>query len=170
MNRYIAISVSIGLLLMPEISRAGRRKLDVIDDHMFMEICEELTGNRSATLLKNDLKRYAILHSAAGILDGYFIITSDYSRPRGYRGATAVGLTLDPKVTIISARIIESTDTKDYVERVAEDGFLKKFLGCGANSTIEFDAVSGATRTCDAIREAIKNTLSIFNATIVATN
>ncbi|MDP8215197.1 MAG: FMN-binding protein [Candidatus Euphemobacter frigidus] len=170
MKGYIALSVSITLLLLPDISWAGRRKLAVIDDQKFQEICGECTGNTSATLRKNGRGRFAILHSTSGELAGYFLITSDYSRPRGYHGATAVGLTLDPEGSILSTRIIESADTKDYVERIEEEGFLEKFLGRLPNSIVEVDAVSGATRTCDAIREAIKNTLSIFNATIVATN
>ena len=167
MKGYIALSFSIGLLLLPGISRAGRRKLAVIDDRKFMEICEEFTGNKSAALRKNDRGRYAILRSASGVLEGYFLITSDYSRPRGYHGATGVGLILDPEGKILSARIIESTDTKDYVERIAEEGFQEKFLGLMANSTIEVDAISGATRTCDAIRKAIMDTLAIFKPTIV---
>ena len=167
MKVYIALLVFTGLLLLPISGQARRKKLTVIDDPKFMEICEELTGNTSATLQKNEEGRYATWHSASGDVEGYFLITSDYSRPRGYRGATAVGLTLDPKGTILSARIIESTDTKDYVERIAEEGFPEKFLGLMADSTIEVDAISGATRTCDAIRKAIMDTLAIFKPTIV---
>ncbi|MEA3506112.1 MAG: FMN-binding protein [Elusimicrobiota bacterium] len=170
MKRYISLLVFTGLLLLPISGQAGRRKLSVIDDQKFLEICGECTGNKSTTLQKKEQGRYAILHSAAGTLEGYFLITSDYSRPRGYHGATAVGLTLNPKGTILFARIIESADTKDYVERIVEENFLKKFPGLGANSPIEVDAVSGATRTCDAIREAIKDTLAIFKATMASSN
>ena len=167
MNRYIALTLSIGLLLLPGIIRAGRRKLPVIDDQKFIEICGECTDNKSATLRKNDRGRYATLNSDLGELVGYFLITSDYARPRGYHGATAVGLMLDPKGTILSARIIESADTKDYVRGIEKEGFLNKFSGMSVKTTVEVDGVSGATHTCNAIREAIRNTLAIFKATII---
>ena len=62
---------------------------------------------------------------------------------------------------------IKSTDTKDYVKRIEKESFLEKFPCLSAKVTFEVDAVSGATRTCDAIREAIKDTLAIFKATII---
>ena len=167
MNRYIALSVSIGFLLLPGISRAGRRKLTIIDNQKFLEICQEYTESNNPILMNNDRGRYATLHSEEGSITGYFLITSDYARSRGYHGATAVGLTLDIDGTILSARIVESTDTKRYVDRIQEEGFLDGFSGLPVSSPPEIDTISGATRTCDAIRDSIRNTLKIFKATII---
>ena len=101
------------------------------------------------------------MHGKKNEIEGYFLITSDFVRPKGYQGATAVGVEIDTESKIISAEIIESLDTKTYIRKIKRKKFMSQFCGHSCQK-IEAQAVSGATMTCNAIEQSIRKTLEIF--------
>ncbi len=97
---------------------------------------------------------------------GYFFITSDFARPTGYRGATAILIWLSSdKKRIRKATLIASDDTPAYIRQISKKKHLQKYTGCSVvflsrkQNTNSLDIVSGATRSCDGIYFSIVQAL-----------
>ena len=90
------------------------------------------------------------------------VLTGDYAAPSGYRGPTSLLLMLDAERTQLEeAMLVESCDSPPYVKRALRKGMVKQLAGMqmGSDGAIELDAVSGATRTCRSVEQAVNATL-----------
>jgi len=80
----------------------------------------------------------------------------------GYAGPTPVllGLTLDGIITDL--QLLDNTETRSFVRRVVSSGYLDQWLGLSYEEAqvAEFDAVTRATMTCDAIATSIRGRLA----------
>ncbi len=101
----------------------------------------------------------------AGERIGFFAITSPASDwIIGYSGPTSTLLIFDDNSTCLGARILQSGDTEDHVDKVlSEPEFLEQYTGKTWDEIAQLrdiDAVSGATLTSLAIHEGVINRLS----------
>ncbi|MCD4796828.1 MAG: FMN-binding protein, partial [Candidatus Cloacimonetes bacterium] len=87
----------------------------------------------------------------------FFIISSDFSKPVGYEGITNVGINLDETGKILSVKILSSEDTPSFVKRVKRKWFLNQFIGFSEKKN--YKMITGATKTCKAIKFLLKNLL-----------
>jgi hypothetical protein len=100
--------------------------------------------------------------------EGYYVVlTGDYAAPRGYRGPTSVLLLLSSDMTVIhDAALVESADSPAYVRRAVRRGLLERLKNkpVPQSGDVDLDAVSGATRTSDAVQQAVNETLRQLHA------
>jgi Na+-translocating ferredoxin:NAD+ oxidoreductase RnfG subunit len=90
----------------------------------------------------------------------FFIISSDFSKPIGYEGFTNVGINLDEKGKILSVKILSSEDTPSFVKRVKRKWFLSQFIGYSEKKNIKM--ITGATKTCKAVKISIEESVEKF--------
>ena len=90
----------------------------------------------------------------------FFIISSDFSKPVGYEGFTNVGISLDNTGKVLSVKILSSEDTPSFVKRVKRKWFLNQFLGYSEKKNIKM--ITGATKTCKAVKIAIEESVEKF--------
>lgn len=85
---------------------------------------------------------------------GYIIYTSPYTdHIYGFSGATPLMIALDEKRVIIGTFLLENTETESYVRRLLKSGFFDSWNGLTLEEAVskEVDAISGATRTSEAV-------------------
>lgn len=90
----------------------------------------------------------------------FFIISSDFSKPKGYEGFTNVGINLDTTGTVLSVKILTSEDTPSFVKRVKRKWFLNQFIGYSDKKDIKM--ITGATKTCKAVKISIEEAVEKF--------
>ncbi len=94
----------------------------------------------------------------------FFIISSDFSNPVGYEGITNVGISLDETGKVLSVKILSSEDTPSFVKRVKRKWFLNQFIGYSEKKNIKM--ITGATKTCKAVKISIEESVEKFNLVI----
>lgn len=109
-----------------------------------------------------DGDRFAVIKQGGERLIGMF--TAEYSEAEGYRGITNSLVLLDLQGVIREVKVVDSEDTPPYVRRVVRKGFLEQFKELKPGDSPEVDAVTGATMTCEAIEQSVKETLEAFSA------
>ncbi|MDO9577684.1 MAG: FMN-binding protein [Candidatus Cloacimonadales bacterium] len=90
----------------------------------------------------------------------FFIISSDFSKPVGYEGITNVGINLDATGKVLSVKILSSEDTPAFVKRIKRKWFLNQFIGYSENKNITM--ITGATKTCKAVKISIEEAIEKF--------
>jgi Na+-translocating ferredoxin:NAD+ oxidoreductase RnfG subunit len=90
----------------------------------------------------------------------FFIISSDFSKPVGYEGFTNVGISLDETGKVLSVKILSSEDTPSFVKRVKRKWFLNQFIGYSEKKNIKM--ITGATKTCKAVKISIEESVEKF--------
>ncbi|MDY0295730.1 MAG: FMN-binding protein [Acidobacteriota bacterium] len=124
-------------------------------------ILSHVVGGQDAfKLFETDGFRFATIRRGGELLLGLF--TADYSQIEGYRGITNCLVLLNLQGVVQEVRVVESEDTPPYVKRLIRKGFLEQLVGLKPDQTPQVDAVSGATITCDAIRDSVSATLQAF--------
>lgn len=143
----------------------------------FAEIddAESLIEKSAEVLEKADLAGCSIndvlaVTDASGSIKGYVISATS---PNGYGGDVqiAVGIA-DGKLTGFD--VISNSETPGFGAKCTEDEFKKQFAGKaaktlsytknGAKSDTEFDAISGATITSNAVQEAVNAAITFYQA------
>ena len=94
----------------------------------------------------------------------FFIISSDFSKPVGYEGITNVGINLDESGKVLSVKILSSEDTPSFVKRVKRKWFLNQFIGYSEKKNIKM--ITGATKTCKAVKISIEKSVEKFVSVI----
>ena len=121
----------------------------VMSDVMFAELTEE----QNATLLSSSEHFDATIDEvlAANDSDGNLVgFVMSATSKNGYGGEikVAIGVDLDGKVTGFSP--LSHGETPGFGARMEEDGVKAMFVGIGSGD--EFDGISGATITSNALR------------------
>ncbi|MBN1197107.1 MAG: FMN-binding protein [Candidatus Aminicenantes bacterium] len=119
-----------------------------------------VNGHKDFQLYEADGFRFAMIKRQNENLVGLF--TADYSQVEGYRGITNCLVLMELNGAVKEVKVVESEDTPPYVKRLIREGFLDQLVGLKPAQTAEVDAVSGATITCDAIRDSVVETLQAF--------
>jgi len=139
-----------------------RRKQKHSHHQKCRRILNRIVGSqKDFQLYEADGFRFAMVRRQDECLVGLF--TADYSQVEGYRGITNCLVLLDLNGVVKEVKVVESEDTPPYVQRLIRMGFLEQLVGLKPGQTPEVDAVSGATITCDAIRDSLVETLVVFN-------
>lgn len=118
-------------------------------------------GQKDFRLYEADGFRFAVIKRQNENMVGLF--TEDYSQVEGYRGITNCLVLLELNGAVKEVKVVESEDTPPYVKRLIREGFLEQLVGLRPAQIPEVDAVSGATITCDAIRDSVVETLQAFD-------
>ncbi|MDD4736117.1 MAG: FMN-binding protein [Kiritimatiellae bacterium] len=138
---------------------AERFELKAVDDAAFKELAIKRLGVKLVEVRRVHGQRMGVVSNGDRVL-----LTGDYAAPVGYRGPSSVMLLLDQTMgTVKQAALIESCDSPPYVQRALKKGLMRKLSGIPIrNGELRVDAVSGATRTCVAIEQAINHTLQLL--------
>lgn len=103
-------------------------------------------------------------------LKGYIFRSEDFSNTvYGYGGPMAVVLFADPAGTLVDFRITRSYETPRYISRIRS--WMESLKGgkvFGPAPMQGVNAVSGATKSCDAILRLLRNSGSRFDASVLA--
>jgi Na+-translocating ferredoxin:NAD+ oxidoreductase RnfG subunit len=110
-------------------------------------------------MIKKEGKRILRLHYSDEQI-GYFAISSDYSRPKGYIGLTVIGIWFNAELEITEVKIISSEDTRSYVRKVKTKRFLSQFISWQQDTDVT--TVTGATITSKAIIISIRETVEMI--------
>lgn len=174
MNKFIKFILIFFLIfsINPLFAKRKNVELKLVSDSEFIELAKKNISAKKYSIYKSRIGRFIFFSDKND--SGYFILTGDYFKPKGYKGPTSVGLVLsfDAK-QIKNCILIESTDTKSYIEKFFIKGvkeneniffnqfFHKKITDDNKGKFIEVDSVSGATITSRAISKSINETLQI---------
>lgn len=144
-----------------------------ISDSDFIKIAKSIISADKFIIRKNGNSRFIFYSNNTD--SGYFVLTGDYSQVKGYKGPTSVALDISADLAKIKKCVlIESTDTKSYIEKFFIKGtkenknaFFNQFANktinqSNDNFSVRIDAVSGATITSRAISKSINETLDAF--------
>ena len=103
-------------------------------------------------------------------LKGYIFRSEDFSNTvYGYGGPMSVVLFADPAGSLIDFRITRSYETPRYISRIRSwMESLKGHKVFGPTPMEGVNAVSGATRSCDAILRLLRNSGRQFEASVLA--
>jgi hypothetical protein len=164
--------VSLIFLLIGGFAGAITYKLQEVYNISYLKHARELSGDKSATLYASSLGRFAFFSDKTR--QGYLFLSADYAVPKGYRGSTSVMFMLDKTgSTIIDIKLIESKDTRSYVDYFVKQKYFDRYKQQSIAYQkenpaviVNVDAVSGATRSCDAIRLSVEKTLEIVKPMI----
>ncbi len=157
MKGIIIKSLTIVLLFVSVDSVACR---ELPDDESFKKSAIEFTSDTNVVLYKFNNGRLAV--SGVGDSARYYLQTGDYSAEMGYQGATYLEILISSDGEILQLSIIKSEETPVFVKLLQKKGFLKNFCSLKIDSTIEVDAISGATMTSNSIKKNIITTLETF--------
>lgn len=81
-----------------------------------------------------------------------------FGKSKGYGGPMEILLILDSSAIISQVQITEHYETSSFLDKTIDGGLIKKYSGMQINEDLPVvDAVSGATITSNAIRDAIEN-------------
>lgn len=112
--------------------------------------------------------------TADGAVEGYVIAATS---PNGYGGdiQIAVGITADGEITGFNP--ISHSETPGFGAKCEEDDFKSQFEGMpatileysktGATQDNQIDAISGATRTTNAITEAVNSAVLFYQSSLI---
>jgi hypothetical protein len=144
------------LMAMAVSIRADGYTLKPVNDAEFATIASEKLGVEALKIERFNDQR--IGHTPDG---ERVLLTGDYASPVGYRGPTSVMLLLDEQMQQVKqAVLVESCDSPPYVKRAVKKGMLRCLNGAAViDEEVTVDAVSGATRTCDAVEQAVNQTI-----------
>ena len=127
-------------------------------DQDYLDTIRAITKTGSIKAYTVDELRYAIITESDTIR--YFILSTDYSQVKGYRGITTLGLILNSDLTVHHVEIISSQDTRSYITRINAMGLMQRLIGYKAGDQVEL--VTGATMTSDAIIKTIDESITRF--------
>jgi Na+-translocating ferredoxin:NAD+ oxidoreductase subunit G len=86
--------------------------------------------------------------------------------PKGYGGSIDMIVGLDNNGSVVGVKIISMKETPGLGSRANERSFLKQFIGRSNKSSLkakkDFDAITGATITSQAVANGIKEAQVIF--------
>lgn len=82
---------------------------------------------------------------------------------KGYGGDVAVTLSVTPEGKIGRMVVDASTETQGIGSKTAKSDYTDKFLGQSLD-TLSVDSITGATYSSKAVKTAVKNALSAFEA------
>ncbi|MCK4654842.1 MAG: FMN-binding protein [Candidatus Cloacimonetes bacterium] len=130
-----------------------------ISDKDFISLAHSSIKADSITFCTFEDIRFAQYNNEEGN-SVFFIISSDFSKPVGYEGFTNVGISLDNAGKVLSVKILSSEDTPSFVKRVKRKWFLNQFIGYSENKNITM--ITGATKTCKAVKISIEESVEKF--------
>lgn len=126
------------------------------------------SASESTTYRSNPKER--VYRDQHGNVLGYVLRSSVTSNSTiGYQGPSDCWIVLQPdRKTIVRVGLLESFDTPDYVERIhQESAFFESYAGRNIQEiihdpkhTIQYEGVSGATKTSWALMEGIRRRLT----------
>jgi hypothetical protein len=90
----------------------------------------------------------------------YFVRSGERVRIRSYQGVTDLGIVIDSTGAVIEVRILESEDTRSYVNRLKHGGFLRQFNGYRGYMALQ--PMTGATLTSTAVNETVQRVVAAF--------
>ena len=100
---------------------------------------------------------------------GSVIFTSPYSdKIKGYRGPVPLLIGINKKQKIIGVSLCPNKETPSILKVIKKKGFFDSFTGVFWKDIEknEYDSITGATRTCEAIIKSLKLRLNILSADI----
>jgi Na+-translocating ferredoxin:NAD+ oxidoreductase subunit G len=89
--------------------------------------------------------------------------------PKGYGGTIDMIVGLDIKGSVVGVKIISMKETAGLGAKANERSFLEQFIGKNKNSRLkakkDFDAITGATITSQAVANGVKEAQGLFERT-----
>ena len=132
-------------------SIAGKR---ITEKNDLEQIGSILNSGNDYSVVNNN--KWLILDESGGI-QGYLY----NGEGRGYNGKVRIATVTKTDGSIISVSLISHTETPSFVNKILRRNYTERFTGLEAgellNSEENADVISGATITCNAIREGIKD-------------
>lgn len=164
----VALSLVIGSHLLAHEERSGATAQATV------AIADWIQGRKlsAKTVPSSDSGKTLTYHEVreGSQLKGYVFRSEDFSGTvYGYGGPMAIVMFADPAGTLIDFRITRSYETPRYISRIRswmESLKGQKVLGPAPMQGV--NAVSGATRSCDAILRLLRNSGSRFDASVLA--
>jgi uncharacterized protein with FMN-binding domain len=123
----------------------------VNENKKFNKIVKKYIQADSLECWQNGDKRIAKYYKGAET--GYFIISSDYVKLKGYQGITTLGIEFISNGEIHRVQLISSQDTRSFVRKLNRSWFWQQFA---KDESVEFKTVTGATITSNAIVKSVK--------------
>ncbi len=133
------------------------------DADEFLAVAQRCTGSSRIEVLSCEHTRIGVFSTDEG-RRRYFVQSNDYVQVAGYNGITNLGIILDADGVVVSVRILDSEDTRSFVKRLKTSGYLKQFTGYGGSG--EFETVTGATVTSQAVNETVQRTVAFVGQLI----
>ena len=162
------IMVGAGAFLMA-VSLCCRRTSEPALQRQFERAAQSMAGrseliDKQATLRNGQALAYYEVANSAGDVESY-LFSTDRLAPAvlGYGGAMTLAVMLDPEGTLHDFRIIRSNETPAYLALL--NPWMQEIQGRGlfdANALADVDAVTGATLSSAAIRDALRTAGNTF--------
>ncbi len=163
------VSVFVAIVVVVHLAQrersAAARARDVTFSVSLDEVREVFAAADSLGEVDPDDRTRTVL-DADGNRIGYVLQTSpDGDDAIGFSGPTNVLVGFSPQDRVVGLHVLQSGDTEEHVEQVVRDAaFLPGFVGLAweeaAAGSREVDAVSGATLTSLAMRQAVARRLA----------
>jgi ferredoxin-type protein NapH len=132
-----------------------------IEDRIRISVNWEITNIE----LQEKPIEYYLLKRGSNIL-GYAVETENYSNINGYGGPMNLLIIMDKDYYIQNVIVLSHTETRGFMEGIYEAGFFNQFKGRSINDildeNVKIDTISGATISCNAIIEIVKQSLAKF--------
>jgi electron transport complex protein RnfG len=115
--------------------------------------------------IKSENEKFVNLLTAVDASDnelGYVVRT--WSTVAGYDGDMELFIGFSPEGKVTGVSVITSSETEGLGSRTTEPEFTSQFAGKDASAEIvDFEAVSGATKSSNSFLSAVNNAINIYN-------
>ncbi|MDD4150586.1 MAG: nitroreductase family protein [Bacteroidales bacterium] len=126
----------------------------------FADLCEDFSYYKHDTLTD-----CYYLYNSSNKLSCSVLLTMPYCKDiKGYGGCVPLAIVFNPDEKIRELVLLESSETKRWIEELNDKKFFESWDGLSAKEAIKtkIDAVSGATYTSKAVIASCNERLSIF--------
>ncbi|MCF7943968.1 MAG: FMN-binding protein [Spirochaetia bacterium] len=162
----LALICAVAAISLSLINMITAPKIEAYKEQKLLEALEAVSSNYSIgerTVADNEKIEYLYdLNDEAGNLSGYALRI----RATGYGGEMWVLASYNLDGSVITARLLDNTETPGLGKKAEDSSYMSKFEGTGTNgdpiperkndlSSAEAEAVSGATVTFTGIAKAI---------------
>lgn len=85
----------------------------------------------------------------------YFVLSRDFCTHRGFNGTSNLGILFKEDCSVDQVWIVTSPDTRQYVNRIKQSGFLQQFKA--DDGKMKLITVTGATITSQAMISTVRD-------------
>ncbi|MDD4155353.1 MAG: FMN-binding protein [Candidatus Cloacimonetes bacterium] len=148
---FMLLLISLRIIVANEFGEVKDKKyLDLVKKEILIDDFEAYFSRRNP-------KQRLVKFNNENSENLFFIVSTDYSKHRGYQGTTTVGIVFNDSLKVIQANIIKSQETSSYIKRINSMGFMQRFKEYIPGQKVEL--ISGATLTCESIQVSINESL-----------
>jgi hypothetical protein len=129
---------------------------------VLMQAASKLLSGYQITYIQADSVKIAICK--LGSKTKYFVLSSDLHQIRGYNGVSVLGILFDHRSVVEQVWIVSSPDTRHYLNRIKQSGFLDQYRHYDGNHKLK--SLTGATITSNAINTTVQEVVSSMKVII----